>query len=1227
VPGFCCFTCPSHDYEIKTLEDLCPACQKPYGFPKFSPPVEIGEFRDLEFLGRGFYAGTYKATYGNLGDRVVLKIAPVAVYSFFGKDFAEECRLHKKVAEGSEHLVGIRDRFEADVRFGTEVISCHVAVLNYVEGASLARFVAGDEHASPESIAQVSIDLFRLLLELKQAEAYHNDLHDENIIIERLGTARRRPEAIDDSVRAVAIDLGSMAEHDSRDSHHIGDIEAVTGHLYAMAARLVDDPANGDTEYRLASVLDDIWHALAPDAVMQRAPDYEDMIRRIREVFDYVASPWRRPQSLHRFADAYNAQTLAPGFIPRLLVDPDDQWLDSVSVRGPQVVTGMRGCGKTMLLRALQFHARVEFHLQESNPVLESLAADGYVGLYASCNRLLDALGSEQAELHEPYARLFVAYAREAIHAQDHLRTVDGSAVPGDAHSPIAEICAAHLGEAKDLRDISSPLELERRLQRILMSLDRGEDRYRLLVNPALAFPDLAERVIGSTPVWAESQVLFLLDDVSTRHLQKEPIAELLSTLLFSNPLCAFKMTTEVQTLELVLRSPGQVERARAGRDYIQFDLGAAVNAKLRDHRSTVKGKEFIVRILEQRARQYRRHPDLSPKDILGDATLKSIAEDIASSKTSSREDKSVYHGLTALTALCVGDIGDVISIYELILRKSLARHQQPASRVTQSECMQEYCARRLYNVSRRDNRLKDFALSFAGAAHDLLVRSYREEVDKGHGRLRQYTSLYVKLSTDATSTQYEQIRELVDAGVFVLEGGTDTPRMKASGRDPVQQFVLTYRKLFGLSSYVGLAERDRFELSGADLAEWLDNPSRGKEILLRHLGGPLDESAYEEFEDDEKADGSETPPSAPSPPDAQLGFDIDAVPIAENPDESETAVVPMPWREPSVRKMTDSELVRETPDVLVLGLGFEERTLASARRLMAIVKPASVVLVRYPEAGHGAEIEELARRACQNVTVVDYESITEGRSMASSPGLWLVDVTGLAKAALFHAVHSSLDHHGRTLIAHTKAERYYPLDDDIGGVLRADQAVDTYTLLGELERVWPGEEGPYRFVKLLADRSDGTRQRVLSAAATAKAERLLTLLDEREYDAVHLVVPDSESPRSQLARLAAQVADPDGTPEAVESDDLAGQMDSIARQFQRWHMMEGLEFEMGLTGSKMHGVACAAASAAFPVAQAWYVAPTTFDAGRFTEGIGESVFYELMAGGTAEGSRKGDRG
>lgn len=148
----------------------------------------------------------------------------------------------------------------------------------------------------------------------------------------------------------------------------------------------------------------------------------------------------------------------------------------------------------------------------------------------------------------------------------------------------------------------------------------------------------------------------------------------------------------------------------------------------------------------------------------------------------------------------------------------------------------------------------------------------------------------------------------------------------------------------------------------------------------------------------------------------------------------------------------------------------------------------------------------------------------------------------------------------------------------------------------------------------LMTTESDGTKSRVLLAAATAKAERLLTLLDEREYDQVSLVVPESGSPRARLARLAAEVALPEGTPDAIDSDDLIAQLEHVSRSFQKWHVEERFEFEMGLTGSKMHAVACAAAASVFPIAQCWYVAPRRFDPSRFTEGVGATAFYELRA-------------
>ena len=61
-----------------------------------------------------------------------------------------------------------------------------------------------------------------------------------------------------------------------------------------------------------------------------------------------------------------------------------------------------------------------------------------------------------------------------------------------------------------------------------------------------------------------------------TLHRARYLLALVLSSLMFVNDSCAFKVTTEAQTLELVLKSPGLVETARIGRDYDTFDLAWA---------------------------------------------------------------------------------------------------------------------------------------------------------------------------------------------------------------------------------------------------------------------------------------------------------------------------------------------------------------------------------------------------------------------------------------------------------------------------------------------------------------------------------------------------------------------------------------------------------------------------------------------------------------------------
>jgi hypothetical protein len=229
--------------------------------------------------------------------------------------------------------------------------------------------------------------------------------------------------------------------------------------------------------------------------------------------------------------------------------------------------------------------------------------------------------------------------------------------------------------------------------------------------------------------------------------------------------------------------------------------------------------------------------------------------------------------------------------------------------------------------------------------------------------------------------------------------------------------------------------------------------------------------------------------------------------------------------------------------------------------------------------------------------------------------GTTLVDITGLAKPIIFETVRRLLRRDGRVVVAHTEAQRHYPLNEDIAVVLEAHEKGDPYALLEALSGILTGEASPYTFDKLLDGGADDGRRRLLCAAASAKHERLMSLLDERDYDRVDIVVPASNTPRARLARLAAEVATKDFHSSSMiplPSDDLIGMLSFIADHYQRYYVHGNYEFELGLTGSKLHAVACAAACSALRMSQCWYVRPATFDVERFTQGVGSSEYFLL---------------
>jgi len=338
---YTCFVCPTKDHLEYELDDLCLACGRKFGFPLENYPASIRDYVIVRALGRGYYGATFLATLGELQTQFVLKVSPAASYTYFEKDFKEECRIHDQVAKETEHVVPIMTMFDESIIFNGLSLLCHVAVLKFIDGETLDEILKAPTILA-RTAAQIGIDLFRIIEELRVKRVHHNDLHARNLIVERLKSGRRT-DAIDSSVRLVAVDLGSVSDMSKSDSRtqRLGDLRWTASHLTGLASKLLYDPEKrSDIEYRLALVLDEIASAIENDVQKLRVPLTADYIRKMQDAFYQVSSPWKHPLQLWNFHDSYNAQTLEAWFVPHLLVDPEDRWLRSISAPGPQLVMG-----------------------------------------------------------------------------------------------------------------------------------------------------------------------------------------------------------------------------------------------------------------------------------------------------------------------------------------------------------------------------------------------------------------------------------------------------------------------------------------------------------------------------------------------------------------------------------------------------------------------------------------------------------------------------------------------------------------------------------------------------------------------------------------------------------------------------------------------------------------------------------------------------------------------
>lgn len=1225
--------CFAHPRQKGAPDQSCPSCVRPLSFPLDAPPAQIAGETVEKALDRGFYSAVYRTRNPRTGRVFAVKVTPRQAYEppdpadqdhgGYGdrKSFRAESDLHSELSDLSQ-VAGLLDWGEETLDFGGIRIDCYWTRMEYVEGRSLAQ-VAEDGPRSPREALQIALDLLSLVEQMRLRDVWHNDLHGGNAFVVELPRDRQRREAVDPSIAVKVFDLGSAGRGDAskpgQPGHggRLGDYEYIAQHILRMlAAYERTNPKISPVDLRISSQLRRTAE-LYCQRDTQRLPEPRDMIATLRAAWTYAERPSREPLALDSLSLHVNAQTLPARFAAGLLHDPDGHWAARVSGPGPQLLAGMRGCGKTMLLRSLEWTARAYPQDDEQrDDLLDRLRAESYLGLFVSCASLLRTPRTDTVDA--PLHRLFLCFARELVRAVALCEMDSIGEVRFHELEPFSDFLAASVPWYEPPANPASLIELEAAVGAALQA-ELIAEHADAPFNAIDAFDRMAEAARRLVDLWANKHLLFLLDDVSRRFLREQDVERLLTQFCLKSEHFGFKISTEART-QLLFTPGGQA--AQLGRDYEIFDLGREVLDSLGGD----PGVQFVENIL------LRRHKILSggapggtPAELLGRQTLKQLARAIHS--TPGKEP--VYWGMQALAAVCVGNIGDILSLYDAMLSKAQGG---AVSKAIQHDVMNALSERRLLALAGQNPWLYAHAVAFAAASN-------RELRNSDADRLRQYTQVFVRIPPEHNA-YFDRLLELVDNGVLVFAGRT--PRHKSGQDAPQLQFKLAFNKVLGLTYRIPLSMRDRFEPAGQDVPGWLDHPTQTRLQPRRdteeEADGADDDtpgdvrpgSVVASTADADDDGGGRQDPRDPGARSSvrqplaarQLAFPVDTA------DELPLPRVHLDARCDELPLVHDS--VRWADAVVVGAMGFEDRAVGSWQSLVAAgARPGLARLLQYPDnPGRGEEIVEVLEAEGIPHEAAQADPIAAGLSdddafehILATDGPLVVDVTSLTKPLIYATVRHALRRDGELYVVHTCAQDYEPYDDALRPAVDLLARKDFADGFAALDKATSGEGARFEPVAVGPQTRDASQPSLLAAFMSLKLQRLNALLDGMQVERLAAISSQhSSGARSLHSRAMSFAADYLVTRYGGERHDL-GTLDAdgsyrLLRELHRRHSLAGaFNFEIALTGTKMQAVGAGMFASTAPPAAVYYSrpAPQTRDVNRFTHGTGRTRLYRLV--------------
>lgn len=696
-----------------------------------------------------------------------------------------------------------------------------VFIYEYVAGTSLRDYIRNNENEITVGFIEEFLrTLLGLFYEMRGRGIDHGDLHAGNIIV-----AQKSPYDIDPRETFRVIDFGVRAITSSGASQN--DFLQLAGILRDLLAK-VDYQAAGPRDRHAYNIFRNEFlqrHLIEADttvdALAQNPKALYERLSRIDTEYEEVRAAPEMAKLRHPF-DYPNCEQMGNShLLLRSLYSTRFLGLGEVESKSNLVLTGPRGCGKTMVFKAMSLEHRLSVGEDDINDV-------NYIGIYYRCD-----------DLYFSFPRYKHPSREEAINVAMHFMVVTLLAQVLDVTKQWAtkrfhdEFNKAEARIAKALWDLlewRAPDEpgaerFERLVARLLRERDRAARKYRVAHVSEEKFGQYfgPEKLIHACRL-VRSELGFLgvrpfyffVDDYSEPKITSDLQENLNRLLMYRSADCYFKVSTE---------SPvSYVTRDIDGKSYVEAREFNLLNLGIRYIKDG--GKEtlpFLDDLFARRFREVKDYPVSTLDELIGSQIRN---ENELARQIRTRNPPPTYYGKETLASLCSGDIHYMIRLVGRMveenggiealracqdLPKIKSREQHGVVRAAAGDFLES-----VRMLPRHGVQLAAIVTAIGSVARSLLLyeTSKNEKGNPPHqaSRIEPYEAL--SLSEEADSL----LKELLRYSIFLYDPRGKSRRGHVVPRLYLRRYLLPH---FNLT----FSQRDSIELENSEIEQLLMQP------------------------------------------------------------------------------------------------------------------------------------------------------------------------------------------------------------------------------------------------------------------------------------------------------------------------------------------------------------------------------------------------------------------